>query len=204
MTRLMLMTFFGEERWRKLRSPEGKEYHPHESPPVMWVPMVPLAIGSLVAGYFLASGERLPRWLEPSVGPLEVVETPSLAVLVPILTVLVSAAGVLVAWLVIGRNPVPVVRPEPVSLPVAAARADLYANAINETMIARPGIWLTRALVFFDNKGIDGIVNGTAALLGGISGRLRKLQTGFVRSYALGMLGAGIVVLALLLAVSLV
>ncbi|HET9255723.1 MAG TPA: NADH-quinone oxidoreductase subunit L, partial [Pseudonocardiaceae bacterium] len=202
MTRLMLMTFFGEERWRNLRSPEGEAYHPHESPAVMWVPMVPLALGSLVAGFFLASGERLARWLEPSVGHLEAVESSSLAVLVPLATVLVSGLGALVAWLVIGRNPVPVVRPEPVSLPVAAARADLYANAINEAIIARPGIWLSRALVFVDNKGIDGIVNGTAALLGGTSGRLRKLQTGFVRSYALGMLGGGIVVLALLLAVS--
>ena len=53
-----------------------------------------------------------------------------------------------------------------------------------------------------DNKGIDGIVNGTAALLGGTSGRLRRLQTGFVRSYALGMLGGGIVVIAFLVAVS--
>jgi NADH-quinone oxidoreductase subunit L len=202
MTRLMLMTFFGEERWRKLRTLEGKEYHPHECPPVMWVPMVPLAIGSLIAGYFLTTGDALARWLEPSVGQLARVESPVAAVLVPILTVLVSAAGVLVAWLVIGRNPVPVVKPEPVSLPVAAARADLYANAINETLIARPGIWLSRALVFVDNKGIDGIVNGTAALLGGTSGRLRRLQTGFVRSYALGMLGGGIVILALLLAVS--
>jgi NADH-quinone oxidoreductase subunit L len=87
-------------------------------------------------------------------------------------------------------------------VPVAAARADLYANAINEAIIARPGTWLTRALVFVDNKGIDGIVNGTAALLGGTSGRLRRLQTGFVRSYALGMLGGGIVVIAFLVAVS--
>ena len=87
-------------------------------------------------------------------------------------------------------------------LPVAAARADLYANAINETLIARPGTWLTRALVFVDNKGVDGVVNGTAALLGGSSGRLRRLQTGFVRSYALGMLGGAIVVIAFLLAVS--
>ncbi|MGH3764628.1 MAG: NADH-quinone oxidoreductase subunit L [Pseudonocardiaceae bacterium] len=202
MTRLMLMTFFGAERWRDLRSADGQEYHPHESPPVMWVPMVPLAIGSLVAGYFLASGERLARWLEPSVGALVPVETSFPPVLVTVLTVAVSGLGVLVAWLVIGRNPVPVVKPEPVSLPVAAARADLYANAINEALIARPGTWLTRALVFVDNKGIDGIVNGTAALLGGTSGRLRRLQTGFVRSYALGMLGGGIVVLALLLAVS--
>jgi len=202
MTRLMLMTFFGEERWRNLRTADGKAYHPHESPPVMWVPMVPLAIGTLIAGYFLVSGERLTRWLEPSVGPLAPVEGAVPVALVTVLTVLVSALGVLVAWLVIGRNPVPVVKPEPVSLPVAAARADLYANAINEAIIARPGTWLTRALVFVDNKGIDGIVNGTAALLGGTSGRLRRLQTGFVRSYALGMLGGGIVVIALLLAVS--
>jgi NADH-quinone oxidoreductase subunit L len=202
MTRLMLMTFFGAERWRNLRSPEGEEYHPHECPPVMWVPMVPLAIGSLIAGYFLASGERLARWLEPSVGALAPVEAAIPAPAVAALAVLVSAVGVLVAWLIIGRNPVPVVKPEPVSLPVAAARADLYANAINETVIARPGTWLTRALVFVDNKGIDGIVNGTAALLGGTSGRLRRLQTGFVRSYALGMLGGGVVVLALLLVVS--
>jgi NADH-quinone oxidoreductase subunit L len=202
MTRLMLMTFFGEERWRNLRSADGQAYHPHECPPVMWVPMVPLAIGSLIAGWSLASGERLARWLEPSVGALVPVESTTTAVAVPLLTVLVSAVGVAVAWLVIGRNPVPVVKPEPVSLPVAAARADLYANAINEAIIARPGTWLTRALVFVDNKGIDGIVNGTAALLGGTSGRLRRLQTGFVRSYALGMLGGGIVVIAFLVAVS--
>jgi NADH-quinone oxidoreductase subunit L len=202
MTRLMLLTFFGEERWRILRTAQGQEFHPHESPPVMWLAMVPLAIGSLVAGYFLASGERLARWLEPSVGPLEHAEAPFPVELVPILTVVISALGVLAAWLVIGRNPVPVRRPERVSLPVAAARADLYANAINEAVIARPGTWLTRALVFVDNKGVDGVVNGTAALLGGTSGRLRRLQTGFVRSYALGMLGGSILVIALLLAVS--
>ncbi|HEX6403875.1 MAG TPA: NADH-quinone oxidoreductase subunit L [Pseudonocardiaceae bacterium] len=202
MTRLMLMTFFGEERWRNLRTADGQAYHPHECPPVMWVSMVPLAIGSLIAGGFLASGDRLARWLEPSVGALVPVESTTAPVLVPLFTVLVSALGVLAAWLVIGRNPVPVVRPERVSVPVAAARADLYANAINEAIIARPGTWLTRALVFVDNKGIDGIVNGTAALLGGTSGRLRRLQTGFVRSYALGMLGGGIVVIAFLVAVS--
>ena len=202
MTRLMLMTFFGEERWRDLRSADGHEYHPHEAPAVMWVPMVPLAIGSLIVGYLLASGGRLAGWLEPSVGALVPAEAPLPPVLISLFTVLVSALGVLAAWLLVGRNPVPVVRPEPVSLPVAAARADLYANAINEAIIARPGTWLTRALVFVDNKGVDGVVNGTAALLGGSSGRLRRLQTGFVRSYALGMLGGAIVVIAFLLAVS--
>ena len=83
------------------------------------------------------------------------------------------------------------------------AGADLYANAINEALIARPGTWLTRALVFVDNKGVDGVVNGTAALLGGTSGRLRRLQTGFVRSYALSMLTGAVLVVGAFLAVQL-
>ncbi len=203
MTRLMLMTFFGEERWRNLRTPDGESYHPHEAPAVMWLPMVPLAIGSVGVGYFLYSGERLAHWLEPSLGALQhSTVAPFPVELVPWLTVLISAAGALLAWLFVGRQRVPVRRPERVSLPVAAARANLYATAINEAIIARPGTWLTRALVFVDNKGVDGVVNGTAALLGGTSGRMRRMQTGFVRSYALGMLGGSVVVIALLLAVS--
>jgi NADH-quinone oxidoreductase subunit L len=203
MTRLMLMTFFGEERWKNLRTADGQAYHPHEAPAVMWLPMVPLAIGSIGAGFFLYSGERLAHWLEPSLGTLvHSAHAPFPVELVPPLTVAVSVLGAVVAWLLVGRHPVPVRRPVPVSLPVAAARADLYANAINETLIARPGTWLTRALVFVDNKGVDGVVNGTAALLGGTSGRVRKLQNGFVRRYALGMLGGSVLVIAMLLAVS--
>jgi NADH-quinone oxidoreductase subunit L len=109
---------------------------------------------------------------------------------VPFLVVGISVLGALVAYLVVGRHRTPVQRPEPVSFPVRAARRDLYANAINETLIARPGTWLARALVYVDNRGVDGVVNGTAALLGGSSGRLRRTQTGFVRSYA-RRLGAG-------------
>ena len=64
----------------------------------------------------------------------------------------------------------------------------------------RPGQWLTRALVLLDNRGVDGAVNGVAAALGGRPARLRRPQTGFVRSYALGMLGGvrALVVAALL------
>jgi NADH-quinone oxidoreductase subunit L len=102
---------------------------------------------------------------------------------------------------IVGRHPTPVERPAHVSLPVRAARRDLYANAINEALIARPGTWLARALVFVDNRGVDGVVNGAAALLGGSSGRLRRLQTGFVRSYALSMLAGSVLVVAGLLAV---
>jgi NADH-quinone oxidoreductase subunit L len=200
MTRLMLMTFFGEQRWRELRTTEGHEYHPHESPPVMTAPMIVLAIGSVFAGFVLYALD-LPAWLAPSLGELVEPETSAIPhAVVPFLVVGISAIGVLVAYLAVGRERVPVHRPEPVSLPVRAARRDLYANAINEALIARPGTWLSRALVYLDNRGVDGVVNGTAALLGGSSGRLRRLQTGFVRSYALSMLFGSVLVVAALLA----
>ena len=67
---------------------------------------------------------------------------------------------------------------------VTAARRNLYTDAFNEAVFEKPGIFLTRALVYLDNRGIDGLVNGLAAAVGGGSGRLRRLQTGFVRSYA--------------------
>ena len=87
--------------------------------------------------------------------------------------------------------------------PVArAARNALYADTINESLFMRPGQWLTRALVFFDNRGVDGAVNGLAATLGGSSARLGRTQTGFVRTYALGMLGGAVLVAAALLAVT--
>jgi len=201
MTRVMLMTFLGEQRWRELRTADGQEYHPHESPQVMTAPMIVLAFGSVFAGFILYVLD-LPAWLAPSLG--ELVEPESAAIppaVVPFLVVTISALGVLVAYLAVGRDRVPVRRPEPVSLPVRAARRDLYANAINEVLIARPGTWLTRALVYLDNRGVDGVVNGTAALLGGSSGRLRRLQTGFVRSYALSMLFGSVLVVGALLVV---
>ncbi|WP_181780542.1 NADH-quinone oxidoreductase subunit L [Pseudonocardia pini] len=201
MTRLMIMTFFGKERWKELKAPDGQDYHPHESPTTMTVPMIVLAVGSVFGGFTL-SAIGLYEWLAPSLGELQELEGGALPhALVPWLVVLFSALGVLVAYLLVGRRPTPVERPERVSLPVQAARRDLYADAVNETLIERPGIWLTRALVFVDNRGVDGLVNGVAAGLGGSSGRLRRLQTGFVRSYALSMLGGSVFVVAALLAV---
>jgi NADH-quinone oxidoreductase subunit L len=201
MTRLVIMTFLGPERWKGIKAPDGHDYHPHEAPSTMTIPMIVLAFGSVFAGFVL-SALGLPEWLAPSLGELREPAGGALPhALIPWLVVALSALGVLVAVLVVGRRPTPLERPEPVSLPVRAARRDLYANALNETLIARPGVWLTRALVFVDNRGVDGLVNGIAAGLGGSSSRLRRLQTGFVRSYALSMLGGSVFVVAALLAV---
>jgi NADH-quinone oxidoreductase subunit L len=201
MTRLVIMTFFGKERWKDIKAPDGHDYHPHEAPSTMTIPMIVLAIGSVFGGFVL-SAIGLPEWLAPSLGELRELEGGVLPhALIPWLVVALSAVGVLAAVLLVGRRPTPLERPDPVSIPVRAARRDLYANAVNETLIARPGVWLTRALVFVDNRGVDGLVNGIAAGLGGSSSRLRRLQTGFVRSYALSMLGGSVFVVAALLAV---
>jgi NADH-quinone oxidoreductase subunit L len=202
MTRLVVMTFFGKPRWQELKNSEGKDFHPHESPSVMTVPMIILAIGSIGAGAYFSIGHRLADWLTPSLGALqERSNSPVSSLDITLLTLALAVIGVVLAIVLVGQRPVPVRRPELVSWPVRAARADLYGNALNETLIARPGTWLDRALVYTDNKGVDGLVNGLAAAFGGGSGRLRRLQTGFVRSYALSMLGGSIVLIAALLLV---
>ena len=67
----------------------------------------------------------------------------------------------------------------------------------------RPGTELTHALVEVDNAGVDGSVNALAALVSRTSNRLRRLQTGFARNYALSMLAGAVLVAALILAVRL-
>ena len=194
MTRLMVMTFFGERRWTD-------DVHPHESPPAMTMPMIVLAVGSVAGGAFLVLGDRLGDWLEPVLGAEVEVAHKIAPIGVSILTVAFAVGGVLAAWFVFGRADVPVTEPARVSPVTVAARRNLYADAFNEAVFMRPGMWLDRFLVWVDNRGVDGAVNGVAAAFGGGSGRLRRLQTGFVRSYALSMLGGSVLIVASLLAV---
>ncbi|SNR97424.1 NADH dehydrogenase subunit L [Geodermatophilus pulveris] len=195
MTRLMLMTFFGRPRWEP-------GVHPHESPAVMTAPMVLLAVGSVAAGFLLVVAFPLEEWLAPVFGEPEAAEHVVAPIVVSVLVTLVMLAGVVTAWLFVGRREVPVTPPVRVSPVTRAARRALYADAVNESLFMRPGQWLTRALVFVDNRGVDGAVNGLAATLGGSSSRLGRTQTGFVRSYALSMLGGAVVVAGALLAVT--
>ena len=196
MTRLMVMTFFGEKRWT-----EGQ--HPHESPAVMTGPMVLLAVGSVVSGGLLVAGQRLQNWLAPVLGEHEVEHEVISVPVLTALTLVVVAGGVAGAWLAIARRPVPITPPVAVTPFTVAARKNLYFDALNEAVLMRPGQYLTRFLVFVDNKGIDGAVHALAAGVGGGSGRLRRLQTGFVRSYALSMFGGALLVVVALLAVRL-
>ncbi|MDH6126150.1 NADH-quinone oxidoreductase subunit L [Kitasatospora sp. GP82] len=193
MTRVMLLTFFGEKRWQP--DPEtGEEPHPHESPSTMTVPMIVLAIGSVFAGGLFTLNSSFLKWLEPVTGHAEG-NSPLQPLTVTLLTTVCMLAGVGLAYLMYGRSPVPVT--PPVGSPLTrAARRDLLQDDFNHAVLVRPGSGLTASLVYLDSKGLDGFVNGLAATIGGISGRLRRIQTGFARSYALSMFGGALLLAA--------
>jgi NADH-quinone oxidoreductase subunit L len=168
----------------------------------MTVPMMALAAASVVGGYLLIFGGGVQHWLTPVVGSsVEVgVHTVDPTVL-SLLTLVVVAGGVAAGYWLFQARTVPAVAPVAVSPITTAARLSLYGDAVNEALLMRPGQYLTRFLIFLDARGVDGAVNGLAALLGGGSSRSRRLQTGFVRSYALSMLGGATVLVAALLLV---
>ncbi len=186
MSRLFFMTFHGKRRWTD-------DVHPHESPLTMTAPMMVLAVGSAGLGAVLGPTGIITDWLAPVVGEPAEEGVPVLAV--PVLmtvTILLVIAGIALAWAMYVRETVPQTAPRgrPVTV---AARRDLYQDDVNEAVFMRPGIHLTRSLVYADNRGVDGGFGGLAALIGGTSSRVRRLQNGYARSYALTML-TGVVV----------
>ena len=194
MTRLFVLTFHGPARW----TDDIKQ--PHESPLIMTVPLILLAVGSVAAGWLMST--TVPDWLEPVLGVEQ--EEPH-GVLshtaITILSILFTLVGAGLAWMMFRNGTAK--QEQPAGALVTAARRNLYTDAFNEAVFEKPGIYLTRALVYLDNKGVDGAVNGLAAAVGGSSGRLRRLQTGFVRSYALSMLTGAVLVVGAFLAIQL-
>jgi NADH-quinone oxidoreductase subunit L len=195
MTRLFVLTFHGPERWT------DDITHPHESPPVMTVPLILLAVGSVSAGFLMKS--PVVTWLTPVFeGAPEAAPAHHLSELtIELLGLGVTVLGGLIAWALFRNGTA--LQEQPAGPVVTAARRNLYGDAFNETVFEKPGTYLTRALVYFDNKGIDGLVNGLAAAVGGGSGRLKRAQTGFVRTYALSMLGGALLVAVAFLVVRL-
>ena len=209
MTRVMLMTFAGERRWAADSSEVSEQralQHPHESPPVMTWPMVILACGAVFAGAALAVGRRLENWLEPVVSPLSTVAEQQGPHVVPAwmtgaITLGIVMIGVAVAYVLYGRKPVPIIAPTDVSPLTVAARHYLYGDDFNEEVLMRPGNRLAQALVTVDDRVVDGSVAGAAGLVAAASQLVRRLQTGFVRSYALTMLAGTVLVIVVVMAV---
>ncbi|HWJ52000.1 MAG TPA: proton-conducting transporter membrane subunit, partial [Propionibacteriaceae bacterium] len=191
MTRLMLMTYFGHKRW-----PRG--VHPHESPLVMTVPLVLLGAASVFGGLLL--NNWIGAWLNPAVGGEHAEATGLLHFsVIGVVTLAVVAIGVAIGVILFGPwSEIPRTAPQSSSPFVLAGRNDVYGDAFNEAVFMRPGQRLTSGLARLESSGIDGTVNGTATAINSLSGRLRRLQNGFVRSYALTMTAGAAVVGAVL------
>ncbi len=198
MSRLFFMTFHGEKRWTT--AAEGAEQHPHESPRLMTWPMVVLAVGSVALGGLLSIGGVFSTWLEPVTGHV-VHEEPVLPVpVIMAATLVLVAIGLFLAWRQYAASTVPAVAPAGSAL-TRAARRDLYQDETNDALLVEPGAYLTRSLVYGDRQVVDGAVVGLAHGTVGLAEKLRKLQTGYVRSYAATML-AGVVVLLVVVLVT--
>jgi NADH-quinone oxidoreductase subunit L len=179
MTRVIVLTFTGTKRW-------DDEAHPHESPSLMWIPMVILAVGSVASGFLFNSGHALVKWLAPVVNAGG--EEEGKALLAP-MTVSALALGVVavgVAIAILKYRTVPVEAPAG-NILTKIVRRDLLQDDFNDRVLVRPGQALTRFFVGMDNSLIDGIVRGVGGTIAVGSTNLRKIQNGFVRSYALIM-----------------
>ncbi|WP_084038641.1 NADH-quinone oxidoreductase subunit L [Demequina sp. NBRC 110053] len=192
MSRLFFMTFHGKARWTD-------DQHPHESPALMTVPMIILAVGSAFLGLFLAVGDRFTHWLEPVTGHAEHHE-PVLPIPVIIAaTLILVVLGAALAWFKYGRGDVPEEAPA-ASLATITARSDFFQDSVNRAVFQRPGQHLTRTLVYVDAAVVDGAVNKQARGWASLGEASRRLQNGQVRSYAATML-VGLVILAAVIVV---
>jgi NADH-quinone oxidoreductase subunit L len=199
MSRLVFLTFFGERRW-----PQGR--HPHESPPVMTLPLVVLGLLALVAGALLSTftgvGGRIQSWLEPLLGsPPPEATAPALGpVALSLIATVVAFLGVGVAWYLYGSGRVAwLALRERYAAAWRVLANKLYVDQAYELLTVRLGGALTRLLAGPVDQGvIDGAVNGVAREVAAAAWRGRRLQTGFVRTYAVGVLGGAVLLLAFL------
>jgi len=196
MSRLVFMTFFGEARWDE--GHEGHEHvHPHESPALMTVPLVILAVASTVMGVIDLPFDRtkfLDHFLDPVFGEIarEVSLSGAAEVGLIIVATLLAVLGVFLAYQAWVLRKIEAARLEPQVLQHAWYINDGYAWFFGGP--AREGAQFTSDVV--DHEVIDGAVNGVGVLVRGGAGQLRKLQSGYVRSYALGIAAGAVLLLA--------
>ena len=182
MSRVVIMTFFGNERW-------GHKDEPHESPALMLIPISLLSIGSIASGYLFSRGDSLVNWLKPIVNPAgeQHLEEFLKPIVVSSMAVFAVLVGVSIAYFKY-RGELAAEAPVKVNLLTRAARRDLFQDDFNESVFMRPGQGLVKNLLNIDYLVIDGLVRLVGSISAGAGQTMRKLQNGYVRSYALMMI----------------
>jgi NADH-quinone oxidoreductase subunit L len=219
MFRMFFTTFHGE-----CRADEEVKHHIHESPKIMTIPLAILAILSIAGGYvgvphLLGGDNRIERWLEPVFGhapapkahaaSLDIISTAhassgasetSAEITLMLIAVAVALIGIFVAWLFYVKNP---------ELPRRFVRKfqGLFILVHNKYFVDEfYGVTVVKGLFglgslcknFFDEKVIDGTINGVAFIVNGVGGLIRKVQSGLVQGYAFAMIGGAIFVIYLI------
>jgi NADH-quinone oxidoreductase subunit L len=188
MSRLFYLTFTGRARWQD-PAPDGSPAHhtPHESPWVMRLPLVVLAVFAAGAGIFdlpWVHHDTFATWLAPVFAHSILVthqSSPRQWVLA-VTDAVVAVVGVSIAWaLWRGTTDRPALEPR-------FLQRVMYWDDLYDATIGRPGAWLARyCAVVIDGRVIDGAVNGVASLVKVTGNGVRRIQTGYVRNYALGI-----------------
>jgi NADH-quinone oxidoreductase subunit L len=198
--RLVFLAFLGGPRMSK-----DAAHHIHESPPVMTVPLMVLALLTIVAGWTVGvpsdAGTRFARFLAPVLPMREGAHGGVAGVMLLVLSVVVVFAGILLAWFMYSSAPV---RAETIGQGrTAIARFLLnawYIDWLYDRAIVRPlfafSVFLARV---FDLGVIDGVVNGLGRVVVAWAAGLRRAQTGYVVNYALTMLAGAVVFIAFFL-----
>ena len=211
MSRLSALAFWGDDRWRDvLARPDtvetGHGAHdahepvPHEAPWVMALPLVVLAVLSLVGGLldlpWRPSWTPL-GWLAPVFGTrlYDAHQSGATLWVLGAVDTVVAVIGLAVAL------PLWTARPSRPELEPTFLQRSYYLDDIYDAVLGRPSQAVARfCATVVDNRVIDGAVNGVARLARGAGGGLRRAQTGFVRQYALGIVIGAVALLAFMAA----
>jgi NADH-quinone oxidoreductase subunit L len=197
MFRAVFMTFHGEARF------DPHHVHPHESPSLMTIPLMALALLSVVGGLvgfpIIEGANKFKEFLAPSITPMvhEVHTSASFEITMMVFSMAVAVAGIYTAYkFYIKRPELPEAVTEKIPVVYDLVFHKYYVDEIYDATVVEP---LKQGSDFLwhgvDEKVVDGAVNGSAGLIALLSSHLRKLETGFVQNYALAIL-IGVVLIA--------
>ena len=199
MTRQVIMVFFGDAKWKDQSEEHGAhgDFVPHESPKIMLLPLVVLAMLSVGGGLlqlpFTKDLHFLEKWLEPIVEHGEAHISGSWAYdnkyLLMLVAIVVALSGIALAVGVYGKKKLPAIEPQ------ILANAWNYDKGVSAFM-GGPGRQSFEGVAWADANVIDGAVRGTGSVVRQSSGLIRKIQSGYVRVYAAAIVIGVIAMLA--------
>jgi NADH-quinone oxidoreductase subunit L len=200
--RLIFLTFHG-----KFRGTHEQEHHLHESPKVMTIPLMLLALGAIAAGWvgiphLLGGGEHFAEFLKPVLGHPEAHGTHNEEWMVMGISIIVGLSGIgLAAYLYLARTDIPVRLANKYSAVYNTVFNKYYVDELYSFLLVRPTLWAARNILvsFTDAKIIEGVVNGVPKSIGDFSQTLRKIQTGLAQHYAIIMAAGAFFIVALVL-----